>query len=134
MIDLSQCRLRLVFKFVPLNESYMNLTVVTNSETVEVQPADNVVVEVNATLPSDVMLHLSGKGANDTIVDADGSILADKHVELLAVEVDRLPIIGHVVQNWPISNNRRTSYFGFNETVVLELHEKNSFYFAIKNQ
>lgn len=134
MIDLSQCRLKLVFKFVPLDEKYMNLTVVTNLETVEVQPADTVVIEVNATMPSDIMLYLSGKGANDTIVSDDGKILADKHVELVAVEIDRLPVIQHFVQNWPVSNNRRTSYFGFNETVVLELHEQNPFYFVIKNQ
>lgn len=111
----------------------MKLTVVSNLETIEVKPSDNVTVKINASLPSDVMLLLSGKNSNDTIVDSSGKILEDKHVKLVAVEIDRLAIGKNFLQSWPISNNTRTSYFGFNESVILEFHEPTAFHFSLKN-
>ena len=132
-MDLSYSRVRLQFKFVSLNGAYMNLTVVSNLETIEVTPADNVTVEINVKLPSDILLNFSGKGVEDTLVGDDGKILADKHVELVAAAIDRLPVSQHFIHNWPLSNNIRTAYFGFNESVKLEFQERNSFYFAIKH-
>ena len=81
--------------------------------------------------PSTLKIVLSNKNLlHDTMVDADGKIIADKYIQLTRVVVDRIETtveyINSVVLNTD-DNKITTTYWGFNGFVELDFTQENSF-------
>ena len=110
----------------------MKLSVIYNDEIIMVQPGDDQVVKLNIEFPACVILDVSGKFmSRDTVVDENGNIVVDKHIELTRVVVDRSLVSKLFLKKWPKFGQIRDSYFGFNGQVELEFLEPNSFYWLL---
>jgi hypothetical protein len=108
-----------------------------NGQKTVVRGADDcAVVEAVVDFPGELCIILEGKNNNiDTIVDDSGKIIQDKFVQLTQVDVDRITLPDHFLQQWPVVNDTfNTSYFGFNGKVRLQFNEPNSFYWLLKTQ
>lgn len=88
-------------------------------------------VQVPVTLPSKLIISLSGKGPNDTLVDDQGNITQDCYAKLTDVYIDSFRLShDHFLHKKIILQTENgqainTSYFGFNGTVQMDL-DKNS--------
>ena len=132
MNNLNLSKVKLEFEFVPLHNKVMALSINNNVITPNDNNRQTTVVDI--TLPGAIVLEISGKDLNnDTVVDASGNIIADKHIKLIAAEIDGLQINPQFLLSWPQGNNIKTSYFGFNGNVILQFDDANSFYFSIKS-
>ena len=132
MNNLNLSKVKLEFEFVPLHNKVMTLSINNNVITPNDNNRQTTVVDI--TLPGAIVLEISGKDLNnDTVVDASGNIIADKHIKLIAAEIDGLQINPKFLLSWPQGNNIKTSYFGFNGNVILQFDDANSFYFSIKS-
>lgn len=134
MKKFNQSNLELYFNFFDLDSSYMNLSVINNSELITVAPGKNQKVSLSIEFPTEIILDISGKNLNtDTIVDESGKILADKHIVLTKVIIDHIIVPDNFLAKWPKVNDKfNTTYFGFNGSVKLDFNEVNSFYWLLK--
>jgi len=129
----NQSLVKLQFKFVEINNEYMNLNIIYNDKTITVNPLQNQSVELQIKFPSEIILDISGKNMNhDTIIDKDGSIIKDKYIELTKVVIDNVAVPKLYLKKWPELNGNKNSYFGFNGQAKLKFLEKNSFAFLLK--
>jgi len=91
-------------------------------------------------LPSKIILEVSGKNKNDTIVDAQGNILKDKCIIIENVHVDGISPHINFLKKWPRlmvggkGSNKivYSNYFGFNGIVELEFEGANVFQWLLR--
>jgi hypothetical protein len=134
MEKFNSTQVELTFEFVPLNGAYMTLIV---DRTLRVRPdsSGRATVTMNLELPGQIQLHLAGKNSRDTVVSADGTIVADKCIKLTCVRVDRVRVNEVFLKTWPVINNTiRDTYFGFNGVVELNFDQENSFKWLLRSQ
>lgn len=126
-------KVKLEFKFESVNDACMLLTV--NGQSIVPDTLGLATVEFEQEFPGKVELTVSGKDMNhDTILDAEGQIIKDKHILLKSITVDRVLVPDHFVQSWPKTSERSTSYFGFNDSIVLNFEDSDSFYWLLKTK
>lgn len=94
------------------------------------------VYETEITFPAEFEITLSGKGPGDTVIDSDGNIIKDKYIEILNIEVDRIPCVPHYVHQRVTLETEdgqevTAAYWGFNGVVKLNFKEANSFFWAL---
>lgn len=88
---------------------------------------DDFKLELTVTIPTDLIFEISGKGANDTHLSADGTVVADKFFR-----VDALCINGIWVKKWQLESrvfdfqgdlgeSNHSNYWGFNGKARLVL-------------
>ena len=126
-------KVKLEFKFASVNNACMSLTVNGNP----LVPGHNLLatVTIDQEFPGSIDLVVDGKDMNhDTILDAKGNIVQDKHILLTKVTVDRVLVPDHFIQSWPKTSNRSTSYFGFNDQISLNFDDLDSFYWLLKTK
>lgn len=81
--------------------------------------------------PGTVTIDLYNKGSADTLVDAQGNIVADKYVKLEELSIDRVPL--HILSliDLPVLSHSgtttKTNYWGFNGQVTIKLLHTDSF-------
>ena len=97
-------------------------------------------VEFRCSLPNTLRFVLSGKdNRRDTVVDPiHGSIIQDKFVNVLDFYVDNKPLnVNKTKKLFTLHTEDdvkiRSSYWGFNGTVDLDMPYKNSFEFHLSN-
>lgn len=84
-------------------------------------------LKLNCSLPSEILFKISGKAADDTLIDDNGTILADKFLR-----VDALCINGIWVKKWTLESSifqfqgdrgecHRSNYWGLNGQSRLSL-------------
>lgn len=91
-------------------------------------------------LPSKIILEVSGKNKNDTVVDAHGNIVKDKCIIIENVYVDGLSPNINFLKKWPRlmaggkGSNKivYSNYFGFNGIVELEFEGANVFQWLLR--
>lgn len=92
---------------------------------------------IEIQFPTTVKITVSGKTAQDTVVDADGDIVGDTYIKLVNVTVDRMPCFMDYLHNLTLGTESgdfiKTCYWGFNGTVDINFSEKNSFFWALAN-
>jgi hypothetical protein len=91
--------------------------------------------ETAITFPEQLTMLLSGKGPNDTVVDDQGNILADKYVKLTGLQVDGLDCPQEYLEMFIVLDTDdgqkvASNYFGFNGLVTLDFLEENSFFWS----
>jgi len=133
MAKFNQSLVKLQFKFVELNNEYMNLNIVLSDRFIPVSPAQFQTIEFYINFPTEIVLDVSGKNMNsDTVLDDQGNIIKDKHIELTKVIIDNIAVPSLYLKKWPELNGNNNSYFGFNGQFKLKFLEKNSFTFLLK--
>jgi len=133
MVKFNQSTVEMEFEFVCVNDAYMNLSVIYGNDAMIVTPATKQKVVFDIEFPAKIVLETSGKDMNiDTLLDINGNILADKHIRLSRVIVDRVLVPDAFLQKWPVIRGINTTYFGFNDQIVLDFSEKDSFFWLIK--
>jgi hypothetical protein len=126
-------KVKLEFKFASVNNACMSLTV--NGSPLVPGPDLLATVTIDQEFPGRIDLVVDGKDMNhDTILDAEGNIVQDKHILLTNVTVDRVLVPDHFIQSWPKTSNRSTSYFGFNDQISLNFDDSDSFYWLLKTK
>ena len=78
-------------------------------------------------LPNSLMLEVTGKAKNDTVLDTQGNIIKDKCIVLTKVSIDNIMPNVNYLKRWPrlMIGGRGSNqivysdYFGFNGTVEL---------------
>lgn len=131
MNNINKCQIKIEVEFGKINQRSMQVQILHNNTCIPVDSTG--IVEFEITLPTTVVLQISGKNYNtDTIVGSDGNILEDMFVKLVALTLDGFPLRDVFLhQNLTIvtDNNEKitTSYFGFNGTVTIDLHQDNVF-------
>lgn len=85
----------------------------------------------NIELPADITIDLYGKGVNDTSIDSDGNIVADKYIKLEELSVDRVPLhilsLIHIAEIDHDVNTNVTNYWGFNGRAKIKIEHPDSF-------
>jgi hypothetical protein len=133
--------IKLKFEIAKLDDRSMSMEFVINDVTVDYyeQIDERIFVwESPFNFPSTVDIRVSNKNPNDTRIDQQGNIIADKYIKLLDIVVDGLPCASYYVNKitfTPDSGDELiTNYWGFNGTVRLNFNEENSFYWSIHTQ
>lgn len=129
--------IELTFKFFDINGENMSLTAICGEQRCEVTPENNV-ARLTAEFPTVITLVLSGKDmSSDTVVGEDGSIVADKHIELTQLAIDKFVINPEILKTIPVvktaDSEIRSSYFGFNGEATLPFEGKTALHWLIKN-
>lgn len=130
-------KLKLEFDIEYLNNTGMSLSFNNNGivDTVDHPPNGRFVYETTIKFPADFEITVSGKGANDTVIDSDGKIIADKHVKIVNIVVDGMSCHPYYTYNLELTTNDgqvvKSNYWGFNGTVKLNFSEDNSFFWAL---
>lgn len=133
MAKFNQSLVKLQFKFVELNNEYMNLNILLSDRFIPVSPAQFRTIEFYINFPTEIVLDVSGKNMNsDTVLDDQGNIIKDKHIELIKVIIDNIAVPSLYLKKWPELDGNNNSYFGFNGQFKLKFLEKNSFTFLLK--
>lgn len=91
----------------------------------------------NIQFPTKFNIVVSGKGTNDTLVDASGNITADMYIKLNRVLVDGIPcstnyvheLINHTIDGCTV----QTNYWGFNGTISLDFSHRNAVFWAMSH-
>ncbi len=87
--------------------------------------------------PTKFNIVVNGKGANDTLVDADGNITADMYIKLNRVLVDGIPCSTNYVHeliNYTADGRAvQTNYWGFNGTISLDFSHRNAVFWAMSH-
>lgn len=131
---MNKCKLEIFFRFVGLDDKYMGVTIHHGGTVSTLQAVDDsaysYVQEIE--LPTKVELEFFGKNKDtDTRIDAQGKIIADKHVILKGIKLDNVPVE-------PLYLRRRlclehengvtySNYIGFNGTMVIQFDSPNVF-------
>jgi hypothetical protein len=121
----NKVNIELSFEFGEVN-GVMSVDLNINRENIKVTP-ENKTVQVLTTLPTAVIISINGKKPNDTIVDENGNIIADKYVKLTDIKFDYFPV-NEIFLHQKIKFNTEnhgiitTSYFGFNGEVILNFN------------
>jgi hypothetical protein len=112
----------------------MNLNIINRGTIIPVTPAPIQTVELLIDFPTEIVLDISGKNMNcDTILDENGSIIKDKHIELIKVVVDHVNVREFYLRKLAELDGNNTTYFGFNGMGKLKFSEENSFIFLLKS-
>lgn len=134
MTDFTKARITLEFDIGTIDGASMGMLLTCGDQQHELVdlPQGRYVHKMDVTFPSRLHIEITGKGPNDTQVDADGRITADKFIKL-----DRLLVDGHPTDpNWacrfitiqPVDRNPVvTNYWGFNGHVDIEFDKDNAF-------
>jgi hypothetical protein len=134
MTNFDKCRLKLDFKFGKTNSDYMNLLVIHREKQYNVSPDSNdcASVDLNLNLPDVVVLIVSNKNINDTIVDSEGNIVEDRYIQLQSAHIDGFELNYNFLHKKVVLNTTNnsvvSSYFGFNGFVNLIFDQENVFY------
>jgi hypothetical protein len=124
-----QANLKINFLTGDLDDQTMSLIVLANEQIVFKQDKDldkTFTVDFNIDLPGEIKLIVNGKGAFDTKVDAQGTILQDKFLKINSMLIDRMPVPTWVLASKLIQfvhNNQvaYTNYFGYNGQGIIQL-------------
>jgi len=132
MVKFNQSLIKLYFKFGGINNEYMNLNIIYRENII---PVSTEPIQLLIEFPAKMILDISGKNmSSDTILDENGTIIKDKHIELTKVIIDNISVPDAYLKKWPTLHGNRSSYFGFNGVAELEFSEKNSFIFLLKTR
>jgi hypothetical protein len=99
--------------------------------TINGQPVDSELVDIDINLPTTVKIELSGKNYSvDTLVDSSGKILDDKFVQLKEMRLGGIPIeeinlIKICKYNTDQGKNIQSTYWGFNGLVEIIIDQEN---------
>jgi hypothetical protein len=134
MTDLGSVGVRLRFEFSKLHDRVMTVQCTSGStiQRLEPQQAGFYDLDFRTTLPGRISLMFSGKNnLTDTVLDKDGSMVADLFVRLDAITIDDIPIKIDVAPIMLLTTEtgekHQTNYVGFNGQAVLHLLEHNAF-------
>jgi hypothetical protein len=143
---ISDCYLEIDFEFVPLEHKLMQVTVSHTHNKIFVTPelvngSYLATTRINITLPTQVMLEFSGKGPNDTVVDAVGNITADLMVKIISIKLDGFVVDQNLFYRLLVLTSTDNSIWngpiiGFNGTMNIDLNKDNVFsqFMALINQ
>jgi hypothetical protein len=130
-------QLKLCFQF---SDPQNSMQLVINACNVEPDETGKAIYTANIELPNTIVMEISGKGKNDTIIDAQGNILKDKCIVLEEVKVNGISPHINYLKKWPRiivggkGSNKiiYSNYFGFNGTVELKLEGDNVFQWLLR--
>lgn len=133
----ASCIVDLKFEFGRIDDRHMHLSVLHEDNSYILEPTfennlGHANLSIGVKLPTVINFVVSNKGENDTIVDADGNVVADCYIKLAELSIDKFginkEILGRRVtltaKNGQIVNS---NYMGFNGTAVLKLHKPDVF-------
>jgi hypothetical protein len=133
--------IKLKFEIAKLDDRSMSIEFIVNGKTVDYYEQINehiFIWESPFSLPGTVDIKVSNKNPNDTQLDQQGNIVADKYIKLLDIVVDGLACAPYYVNRIKFVTNEGkeiiTNYWGFNGTARLNFIEENSFYWSIHTQ
>lgn len=137
MTNFNISNVTLTFEFAGLNDEFMSLQVINGDEVKNVTPENNT-VGLTVEFPTAIKLAVSGKNMDrDTKMDDAGNIIADKHIKLTGLVIDRFTVDPEIVKTLPVigtaDSEFRSSYFGFNGEVILPFEGKSALHWIIKN-
>ena len=134
MTNFSNCILTLKFKFGKTNNDYMKMLATHNNIEYKILPdiGDCSTFQFNLTLPDKLILTISNKSENDTIIDDNGTILEDRYIQLQEASIDGFDLnynfLHKKIKLVTFENNEIiSSYFGFNGSVELIFDQPNVF-------
>ena len=121
------------FKFGAICNKTMDVTVCTNTQSIDVVPDNNLIgtCTLDVSLPAQITIKLSGKtNEKDTIVDENGNMIEDKFVQITkfaldCFELNEIFLHQRIKLLTKDNNEYTTSYFGFNGKVTLNLNKNN---------
>lgn len=138
MTDFARARITLEFDVGTIDGASMAMRLTCGDQETELKdlPSGPYTHTMDVLFPSTLKIDLSGKGPNDTQVDAQGCITGDKFIKLVRLLVD-----GHPTDpNWacrfltlqPVDREPViTNYWGFNGQVKIEFDRTNAFVWLV---
>lgn len=113
----------------PINNQGMDITIIANN--VQVDHVPNLIgryqVEFFQSYPMVIQIKVTGKGPNDTQVDANGGITCDKHVLISNLHISGIPVKNWMLEKYVVEfDHRRTNYLGSNGTATIHLPKSNA--------
>ena len=131
----------LKFKVAQLHGKSMSMEFFMGDQTLEKyeQLDDGIFVwSCQLNFPSTIGIKLTNKEPNDTELEKDGNIIADKYIKLLDIVVDRLPCAKYYVNKVMLTTDQgkeiTSDYWGFNGFVKLDFTQANSFLWSVSTQ
>ena len=141
MMDFTKSKISLVFDIGRVDDTSMAMTFIYGKDCDQIcdLPHGRYVHEIDIEFPSRLSIQLSGKQPNDTKVDSEGKIIADKYIKLESILVDGYP----TDPNWACRfltlypEDRDpvvTNYWGFNGTVDIDFDSDNAFVWLVRTR
>ena len=94
------------------------------------------IVKYDITWPAQIKFCLANKNQNqDTTIDANGKIIADKYIKLERITMDRIDVGQAFIYSLILQtqkDNIKTPYWGFNGEVTICFDQDNSFMWHLK--
>lgn len=133
-MNLSSCKLEIVFRFGELRNEYMGVKIRYGDQESVLQPQDGTIYcyEQAVILPCTIDLEFFGKNTDrDTEVDSNGNITRDKHVLIKEIRLDSIPVEPLYLKRHLTlvsdANQVTSDYVGFNGRMCINLDQSNVF-------
>ena len=130
MTNLAKCKLNLEFEFGRARDQFMVCVVAYNGLVFPLEIAadqDHAMTQItlHIELPCRIVLQLTGKQPNDTVLDQNNCIVKDTYVKLSGVKIDdfklnQIFLCQKVQLRTTGGQEIITNYFGFNGQVNLD--------------
>jgi hypothetical protein len=127
------------FEVSHVRDRSMSLTIETDHDVKHFDqlPSGRFKHTVDIKFPSKFNIIVSGKGANDTLIDQDGNIIGDMYIKLNRLSVDGILCSTnyvHELVNCTTNGDRvQTNYWGFNGTIKLDFSHSNVVFWAMNH-
>ena len=120
-------RIEFDFEAGLIENSSMQLTISNNNNEIKIKKFNKEIttVSLNITFPTTVLITVSGKSINDTVLDSSGNIIADKYLKLTDIRVDKMSVDRYYLPRFIEFETEEkkkiiTNYFGFNGTIAID--------------
>jgi len=142
MIDYNKSTITIELDANKVNDSTMSVLITTNNITWKFVPLKEGINRWSAeiSLPTTVSLEFGGKKENDTIVDVDGNIVANKSVVIKNIMLDGISCWDYWIESSIISELDKTNEILLgkiiteNSRVDLIFNEDNAFFWLAQSK
>lgn len=114
--------------------SSMSIDILANDQTVysNVLPPDRVHVDFDCELPAQIKFIVSNKQPFETEIDSSGNIIADKHIKIDRLVIDRMPVDQWILEGRLVEfMGQKTNYFSTNGQATITIPNQDSFEFFL---
>ena len=114
--------------------SSMSIDILANDQTVysNVLPPDQIHIDFDCELPAQIKFVVNNKQPFETELDVDGNIIADKHIKIDRLVLDRMPVDHWILEGRLVDfMGQKTNYFSTNGQATITITTQDSFEFFL---
>ena len=112
----------------------MSLEILVNDYTVysNALPPDHIHIDFDCELPGQIKFIVSNKKSFETEIDLGGNIIADKHIKIDRIVIDRMPVDQWILESRLVEfMGQKTNYFSTNGQATIIIPTQDSFEFFL---